>query len=205
MTQDTILWLELTIHEAGKMQLGEVVPILPSEGALMFGTGFATSTDSRAVEGSLLRQVAGTFATGITVITCPTEAGPAGCAANAVLSVSLEPPLMLVSLAEGSRTRSAIEAAGCFGIHVLGADADGAELCAAFAGRGDDKFAGVAYHDGLLGVPVLDSALGWFECEVESTQIAGDHALFLGRVLDAGHATGEPLVFFRGRHRLLAA
>ena len=160
--------------------------------------------DSSPVDGQLLRTVAGTFATGITVITCPTAAGPVGCAANAMLSVSLDPPLMLISLAGGSRTRPAIEQAGCFGIHVLGADADGTALCTSFAGRGDHKFAGVRHHDGLLGVPILDSALGWFECEVASTQVAGDHTLILGRVVGAGHGDGEPLVFFRGRQRLLA-
>jgi flavin reductase (DIM6/NTAB) family NADH-FMN oxidoreductase RutF len=171
----------------------------------MAGIGSSVIREQGAVDGALLRAVAGTFATGITVITCPTDSGPTGCAANAVLSVSLEPPLMLISLGEGSRTRLAVASAGVFGIHILGSDAEGSALCAAFAGRGDDKFAGVAFRDGCLGVPVLDAALGWFECRVVSTQVAGDHTLILGRVVDAGHSAGEPLVFFRGQHRYLAA
>jgi flavin reductase (DIM6/NTAB) family NADH-FMN oxidoreductase RutF len=152
------------------------------------------------IDPTTLRAVAGTFATGITVIGC---AGPQGCTANAVLSVSLEPPLMLVSLAETSRTRRAIEAAGAFSINVLPDSADGHAISAAFAGRADDKFARIAHGVRRSGAPVLDAALGWFDCEVHSVQAAGDHTLFLGRVVAAGHREGEPLVFFRGGARAL--
>lgn len=163
-----------------------------------------TSLAERVVDPAALRAVASTFATGITVITCPGSPGPQGCTANAVLSVSLEPPLMLVSLGETSRTRQAIEAAGAFAINVLPDSADGDTLCTAFAGRAPDKFADAAHRPGSTGSPLLEAALGWFDCEVVDVHEAGDHALFLGRVVAAGQRDGDPLVFFRGgRHRLL--
>jgi flavin reductase (DIM6/NTAB) family NADH-FMN oxidoreductase RutF len=62
-----------------------------------------------------------------------------------------------------------------------------------------------SHCSGRLGAPVLDDALGWLECAVETVQVAGDHTLFVGRVVNAGHDAGEPLIFFRGRHRRLAA
>ncbi len=155
------------------------------------------------IDASVLRAVAGTFATGITIITCTTDDGPHGCAANAVLSVSLDPPLMLISLAENSRTRAAIEEAGSFAVNILPASTEGEGLCATFAGRSASKFARAPHRAGLLGAPVLTHALGWIECTVESAQVAGDHVLFLGRVVDAGHEAGEPLIFFRGRNRRL--
>jgi flavin reductase (DIM6/NTAB) family NADH-FMN oxidoreductase RutF len=156
-----------------------------------------------AVDPATLRAVASTFATGITVITCPGASGPQGCTANAVLSVSLDPPLMLVSLGESSRTRAAIEEAGSFAINVLPDSAAGEDLCTIFAGRDMDKFATVRHSPGRTGSPILSAALGWFDCEITSIQTAGDHALFLGRVVAASHREGDPMVFFRGGRRRL--
>jgi flavin reductase (DIM6/NTAB) family NADH-FMN oxidoreductase RutF len=162
-----------------------------------------TTLADRLIDPVTLRAVASTFATGITVITCPGAAGPHGCTANAVLSVSLSPPLMLVSLAETSRTRRAIEAAASFAINILPDSADGEDLCATFAGRGSDKFRHAPHGVGGTGAPVLDAALGWLECDLSSVQAAGDHVLLLGRVVAAGHREGDPLVFFRGGRRRL--
>jgi flavin reductase (DIM6/NTAB) family NADH-FMN oxidoreductase RutF len=158
------------------------------------------------IDAHRLRTAAGTFATGITIVSCAVGGGePRGCAANAVLSVSLDPPLMLVSLAESSRTRAAIEHANAFAINVLPDSPAGAALCATFAGTSAGKFARTGHRAGRLGSPILLDALGWFECAVESRQTAGDHTLFIGRVVEAGHADGEPLVFFRGKKRRLAS
>ncbi|MFF5990007.1 flavin reductase family protein [Prauserella flavalba] len=159
----------------------------------------------RNIEPGLVRAVAGTFATGITIITCSTGDNAHGCAANAVLSVSLDPALMLISLGHGSRTRAAIARAGSFAINILPDSEEGAELCSLFASRVQDKFARARHRRGVLGAPILRNALGWFECAVDTVQEAGDHTLFVGRVVDAGHDDGEPLLFFRGRHRRLAA
>lgn len=157
------------------------------------------------IDPSLLREVAGTFATGITIITCATGGKFHGCAANAVLSVGLVPALMLISLDQTSRTRAAIEQAGSFAINMLPDSSEGTALCSTFAGRSDNKFAQAPHRTGKLGAPILHDALGWCECSIEFAQVAGDHTLFVGRVVDAGHTPGEPLVFFRGRHRRLAA
>ena len=163
------------------------------------------TTPAGTIDPSLLRAVAGTFATGITIITCANGGKDHGCAANAVLSASLDPALMLISLDQTSRTRAAIEQASSFAINILPDSSKGAALCSIFAGRSENKFAHAPHRRGRLGAPVLNDALGWFECSVELAQVAGDHTLIVGRVVDAGHEPGEPLVFFRGRHRRLAA
>ena len=164
-----------------------------------------SDADSFGVDPILLRSVAGTFATGITVITCAIDGSPHGCAANAVVSVSLDPPLMLISLAETSRTKAAIEIAGHFAINMLPDNDEGAAICSVFASRSEDKFSWTPYRPGRLGAPLLRDALGFIECEVESAQVAGDHTIFIGHVVGAAHKPGEPLVFFRGRNRRLAA
>ncbi|PBC47509.1 flavin reductase family protein [Rhodococcus sp. ACPA1] len=164
-----------------------------------------TTVLADTIEQSVLRAVAGTFATGITIITCSTDGKAHGCAANAVLSVSLDPALMLISLAHTSRTRTAIEQAGSFAINILPDSAEGSDMSSLFASRSEDKFDQISYRRGKADTPILNGALGWLECAVETVQVAGDHTLFIGRVLDAKHAPGEPLVFFRGRHRRLAA
>ncbi|BBG00897.1 putative oxidoreductase [Pseudonocardia saturnea] len=157
------------------------------------------------VDPRILREVAGTFATGITIITCAVDGVPHGCAANAVMSLSLQPPLMLISLAETSRTRVAIERSGSFAINILSDDERGRELCSTFSGRADDKFQRSPFRSGCLGSPVLEGSLGRFECSVEDSHVTGDHTIFIGRVHRAAHADGDPLVFFRGRSRSLAA
>jgi flavin reductase (DIM6/NTAB) family NADH-FMN oxidoreductase RutF len=164
-----------------------------------------TEADPVGVDPLLLRSVSGTFATGITVITCAIDGTPHGCAANAVLSVSLKPPLMLISLAETSRTKAAIEIAGHFAINMLPDNDNGSVICSIFAGRSEDKFSWIPHRFGRLGAPLLRDALGFIECSVESAQVAGDHTIFIGRVVDAAHEPGEPIVFFRGRNRRLAA
>jgi 3-hydroxy-9,10-secoandrosta-1,3,5(10)-triene-9,17-dione monooxygenase reductase component len=149
-----------------------------------------------------LRAAMARFPTGVTVVTTLTEAGPAGLAANAVSSLSLEPPLMLAALDRGSRTLRAVEAAGRFGINVLGGEA--AHLVRSFASKVPvhEKWAGVAWSE-ADGIPLLDDAVVWIACELRDVISGGDHVIVTGEVFDAGVREGAPLIFYGGEYRAL--
>ena len=120
-----------------------------------------------------------------------------GCTVTALASVSLDPPLLLVSLAEDSRTLAAVRGCGLFGVSVLpGSRIDLAERFATFAG---DRFAGVAHHYSE-GVPLLDDALAVAACTVERIISVADHSLVLGLPGRCeGHRDLPPLIRFDSR------
>ena len=149
------------------------------------------------VEPTEYRRVMGHFATGVCVITAP---GPVGMTANAVCSVSLDPPLLLVCFARDARTLPVVRGTGVFGVNVLASDQR--ELARLFASKApeEEKFAGVA-HTVDADVPVLDGALAWVSCTLTELVDAGDHEIAIGAVRSAGAAEGDPLVWFRGAYR----
>jgi 3-hydroxy-9,10-secoandrosta-1,3,5(10)-triene-9,17-dione monooxygenase reductase component len=142
--------------------------------------------------------------TGVTIVSAPGPEGPAGATANAVISLSLEPPLMLASLDRGTRTLVAVRAAGVFGISVL--RAEHTELARSFASRAPhtEKWREIPSTE-RAGVPILDEALAWVACGLRESHEAGDHVLLLGDVLDLGADDGEPLVFHRGIYHGLSS
>ena len=115
------------------------------------------------------------------MVTAIGPGGPAGATANAVASLSLEPPLMLACLDRGSRTLGAVEHAGASAINVLGADQE--ELARRFATKAPhaEKWDGVAWTE-RAGVPMLDGALVWVGCELRDVHDGGDHVIVTGRV-----------------------
>ena len=144
------------------------------------------------------RTVLGHFPTGVTVITAAGPDGPVGFTIGSFVSVSLDPPLVGFLPQKSSQTWPPLEQAGSFCVNVLSADQG--ELCWRFAKERDDKFAGVDWQPAPTSkAPVLDGALAWIDCTIESVSDAGDHIFVLGRVhgLDAGE--GEPQLFFRGK------
>ncbi len=150
-----------------------------------------------------LREAAGAFVTGVTIVTTSAVEGQFGCTANAVASLSLDPPLMLVCLDRAANTHPRMMEARTFAINVIRGGAENEALCRLFAAKHDDKFAGVPYRLGTGGAPILDAALAWLECELDRTYEGGDHTIFIGRVVDAATGEGEPLVFHRGRFSTL--
>lgn len=146
----------------------------------------------------LLRDALGAFATGVTVITTHGPDGPVGITANSFASLSLDPALVLWSPARGSRRFAAFAEAEHFAIHVLSADQ--AALGAHFSRQGMDfDVPGVVTN--AQGVPVLDGCLAVFECARWAVYEGGDHAIVVGRVVQARHrAGGAPLVFCGGRY-----
>jgi 3-hydroxy-9,10-secoandrosta-1,3,5(10)-triene-9,17-dione monooxygenase reductase component len=138
--------------------------------------------------------------TAVTIVSAHGPDGPAGATANAVVSVSLEPPLMLASLDRGSRTCGAVRAAGAFGISVL--RSGHAELARSFASRAPhtEKWREIPWTE-RSGVPILDEAIAWIACRLRDSHDAGDHVLLIGTVLELGATDGDPLIFHGGSYR----
>jgi flavin reductase (DIM6/NTAB) family NADH-FMN oxidoreductase RutF len=148
------------------------------------------------------RRAMGLVPTAVTVITAPGADGPSGATANAVVSLSLEPLLMLAALDRGSRTLAALRAAGAFGVSVLAAGQ--AELARRFATKDPHpvKWEGVPWRE-LGGVPAIEGATVSLACGLRDLLDGGDHAIVTGEV-GAIEATGaQPLVFSRGSYRPL--
>ena len=140
--------------------------------------------------------------TAVTIITTRGEAGPAGATANAVVSLSLDPPLMLACLDRGSRTLEVLRAADRFGISVLGERQS--SLAREFASKvpHSEKFRDVS-HAEREGVPMIDGAIAWISCRVRELHEGGDHVIAIGEVLEVVAGGGEPLVFHAGEYRPL--
>jgi 3-hydroxy-9,10-secoandrosta-1,3,5(10)-triene-9,17-dione monooxygenase reductase component len=146
-----------------------------------------------------LRKVLGTFATGVTVITTRAPDGTAvGLTANSFNSVSLNPPMVLWSLAKTARSRSAFEAAQHWAVHILAADQE--ELANRFATRGTDKFAGLIIDQGTGEVPLLHGCAARLQCRTSFLYEGGDHIIFVGEVLAVDHTDNTPLVFHAGAY-----
>lgn len=149
-----------------------------------------------------LRAALGRFATGVTIVSCVDDNGAfVGLTANSFNSLSLDPPLVLWSLRDTSPSLPAFVKARRFAVNVL-AEAQ-VDLSRRFAARVEDKFADGAWSLGEHGTPVLAGCVAAFECETVSHQVAGDHRLFVGRVLAFAETTLPPLVFQGGHYHLL--
>jgi flavin reductase (DIM6/NTAB) family NADH-FMN oxidoreductase RutF len=157
------------------------------------------------IEPALLRQLLGCFPTGVAVITTrDAEGRPVGLTCNSFSSVSLEPPLVLFSLRKASSLVRAFSDADGFAINILSQRQDA--LSGRFASsKVADKFDGVAWRAGPLGMPVIDDCLASFECSVHARHDAGDHYIFIGEVkhMDGGGAD-HALVFYKGAYMMLA-
>lgn len=148
-----------------------------------------------------MRKAAGQFLTGVTVVTTLDRDGnPAGLTANSFTSVSLHPPLVLVSVAKDANTIEAFEAGNGFVVHVLGADQE--DIARRFSSKGVDRFAETDWHPGLDELPVIPGAVSVFECRNAGTYEGGDHLLFIGRVERLTFEDDAPatLGYFRGRY-----
>lgn len=143
------------------------------------------------------RDALGQFATGVTLVTIETASGPMGFAANSFSAVSLDPPLVLWSLALSARRAPHYLEATDYAIHVLPVSDQG--LLARFA-RDGAGFAGLDFARNAQGVPVLDTAMARFDCRRHAVHDGGDHAIIVGRVLGATNRGGQALVFNQGRY-----
>ena len=139
----------------------------------------------------------GAAATGVSVITTEGMAGRFGLTVSAISSVSAEPPMLLACVNRKSPAVAAIDQNGRFAVNVLGLNSrDVAEV---FAGRPKTgkpyDFERHVWEEGATGMPVLAEATASFECEIECSQDAGSHRIFIGRVVNAKRNSAEPLVY----------
>ena len=158
------------------------------------------------VTDAAFRHVLGHFATGVTVVTgCDATGIPRGFTANALTSLSLDPPLVLVCVGKQSHTYPALmESDATFAINILSRDQE--SVSRLFASKHPDKFEATPYRVGKLGVPILEHTLAYLECRVVERHIGGDHVILVASVqhLGLGEGAARPLLHYRGEYRSLA-
>lgn len=149
------------------------------------------------------RNALGRFATGITVITSLNEQGePLGVTVNSFSSVSLDPPLVLFSLACVGGHCQEFVTAGRFAVNVL--TPGQRHLSDRFSMTRDNRFEGIEFVPGENGCPVFPGSLSVFECETFAVHEGGDHSVFICRVTHVGHGDdGEALLFHKGQYHAL--
>jgi len=155
-------------------------------------------TGDHEADARALRDAFGCFTTGVTIVTtCTADGQPAGFTANSFASVSLDPPLALVCVDLTASSLPALEASGVFVVNVLHAGQQ--DTARRFARKDADRFTETPYETWLTGAPVLSGCMANFECETHHAFDAGDHRVFVGKVvkvrMDPDH---QPLVFLRG-------
>ena len=155
------------------------------------------------IDRDLFRTVLSRFASGITVITARSADGaPHGMTVSAFSSLSLDPPLVLVCIGNEATMAPLLADAAAFGVNILGDTQEA--LSRRFAGKLEDRFAGIGYTEGQLGAPILDDVLAWMQCRIVARHPAGDHVILVGQVEQAGVRDGNPLLYFRGGYAALA-
>jgi flavin reductase (DIM6/NTAB) family NADH-FMN oxidoreductase RutF len=150
------------------------------------------------------RQAMGCFATGVTIVTLDLDGEVHGMTANAFASVSLDPLLLLVCVDHSARTHAHMHAKKRFGINILAEDQ---RVISEYYARPvhthehAEEEAGARFDRTAQGTPILNGALAYLECRLQSAEEAGDHTIFIAEVEDVVVRQGEPLLYFRGRYR----
>ncbi|MCD2137701.1 flavin reductase family protein [Salinicoccus halitifaciens] len=145
------------------------------------------------------RNAMGKFATGVNVIATEVDGEAYGMTANAFMSVSLDPKLIVISIGDKAKMLDRIRQSGKFSVNVLSCEQQ--EESMRFAGQKqfEDKYE----FDELAGVPVVSDAVCQLSCEVYNEHTEGDHVLFIGKVNDLTLTDGDPLIFNCGKYREL--
>jgi flavin reductase (DIM6/NTAB) family NADH-FMN oxidoreductase RutF len=153
------------------------------------------------IDPGIFRQVLGRFGTGVTVLTTPAGDGVHGMTANAFMSGSLHPPLVVVSVGQHTRFHDLVLASGRMGISVLAAEQ--ADYSRLFAGQLQDRAR--PPFEFPEDIPVVGGALATIATHIHSSHACGDHTLLVGRVRHLAYRDGRPLLFFCGNYEGLPA
>lgn len=146
-----------------------------------------------------MRDVLSSFATGVTIVTTSDAQGtPVGVTASSFNSVSMEPPLILWSVAKSALSAGAFRVAGHFAVHVLAVDQ--VDLSNRFAKSGTDKFSGVDYATDRNRVPLLGGTASRFDCSTWQVYEGGDHWIIVGEVENIARENKDGLVFSAGTY-----
>ncbi|GLK56412.1 flavin reductase (DIM6/NTAB) family NADH-FMN oxidoreductase RutF [Methylopila capsulata] len=155
-----------------------------------------------AVSPSDFRSFADQFATGVAVVTASGPEGEkSGVTITGVTSLSLDPPLYLVCLDNGSNTLGLVREAKAFALHFL--TKDQSDISRVFASKQADKFSGVGHAIGETGSPIIHGVLAAAECVVLRITAIGDHTIVVGEVKATTVNGGEPLLYHRGAYAAL--
>jgi 4-hydroxyphenylacetate 3-hydroxylase, reductase component len=155
-----------------------------------------------ALEPQELRRVMGHFATGVTVITTKDKDGnPNGLTANAFMSLSLNPPLVVISVDKSATCYGCFERQNGFTVNFLSEDQE--EISRRFATKGVDKFADLKWRSGTNGAAIIDGVLGYVECKITECHDGGDHSIVVGEIVDVSASGERPLLFFKGKYQRL--
>ncbi|HEX5040943.1 MAG TPA: flavin reductase family protein [Candidatus Limnocylindria bacterium] len=154
-----------------------------------------------------IRDMLGHFATGVTVVAA--RQGPllAGMTANAIASISIDPPVLMASIARKAETHAAIVGSHAFAVSVLAADQQGLAECFAQPTTATKltRFCDAPWHEAETGSPILEGALAYFDCRLTQHHDGGDHVIFLGEIVAAGfREDSEPLLWYASDYRRLA-
>ncbi|MFD1210452.1 flavin reductase family protein [Arthrobacter sp. GCM10027362] len=153
-----------------------------------------------AIDPMEFRRTLGSFASGVVIVTAVSDDGEVhGMTANGFVSVSLDPPLVLVSIGERAKMHARLMAGLRYGVSILGHDQQ--ETASHFAGKPAGTAPRFVWQDGMA---LIDGAVGHLSCTIVDRHRAGDHTLFIGRVDRLSHAGGQPLTFHAGRFGALA-
>ena len=156
-----------------------------------------------AFDPQLQRRIFGRFATGVTVVTTRRGEQLHGMTANAVTSLSLDPPLVLVAVDRRAAMHPALHKGQCFALNILGEEHE--HLSRRFAMSGPKDLSDLNLTTSVTGAPILADAIGWVDCRITQVLPGGDHDIFVGEILAGEHTEqGRPLLYFAGRYRKLA-
>lgn len=155
-----------------------------------------------AFDSAVQRKIMGQFATGVTVVTTDGPAGAHGLTANAVASLSLDPPLVLVAVDKKAHSLEYLRVNRCFALNILRLEQE--EVSRRFAKPGPKSFDGLSLRHALTGAPVLADCLAYADCRVVDILPGGDHEIFVGEILAGEARHGDPLLYFCGKYRRLA-
>lgn len=151
----------------------------------------------------LLRNALGQFATGVCVITAaPKEGNPFGMTINSFASLSLDPPLVLWSLANSSDTFSTFETLETYVVNVLNENQQ--DISNKYSRRNEHDLVDGDFHWSANNNPIINDSLASFECEISKRYEGGDHVILVGKVIDfKNEGEGKPLLFFSGQYQSL--
>jgi len=159
-----------------------------------------------SVDQEVFKKVMRRWVSGVSIVTTRVGEHIYGLTVSGFAGISLDPPLVMVSVGHEQGSHDRLRDGGCYGVSLLRADQVG--ISDRFAGLLEgisDRFDGIAYHSVISGAPILDDCLAWFDCRLDATHTIGDHTLFIGAVL-AGDVVSDapPLVFYNSHYpRLL--
>ncbi|MEO5931505.1 MAG: flavin reductase family protein [Candidatus Kapaibacterium sp.] len=167
---------------------------------------FNRRRDTPSASGDDLKQALRQFASGVTIVTAEHDGELFGITVSAFTSISLDPPIIMVSINTASAIAASITEAEHFGVHILAEDQDGLSARFAESLPGEEKYRDLTMEPGPSGAPAITGVLAALDCVLDQTLLVGTHMLMFGRVVRAVSRPepGSPLLYYHRSYRKLA-